>query len=80
MEARVADDVDRASELEQQAREDALRRHARRSAIAQPAGASAEFCERPGCGVPISAARRAAVPGCRLCVVCQGRFERGEKA
>ena len=72
----MSDDVDRASAREQEVRDDALRAQARRAGLAGMTVAdSAEFCEARGCGVVIPAARRAAVPGCRLCVVCQGRAE-----
>ena len=72
----MSDDVDRASAREQEVRDDALRAQARRAGLAGMTVAdSAEFCGARGCGVLIPAARRAAVPGCRLCVVCQGRAE-----
>lgn len=72
----MSDDVDRASAREQEVRDDALRAQARRAGLAGMTVAdSAEFCEARGCGVLIPAARRAAVPGCRLCVVCRGRAE-----
>lgn len=35
---------------------------------------SASYCP---CGAPISAARRAAVPGVKRCTICQARAERG---
>ena len=72
----MSDDVDRASAREQEVRDDALRAQAQRAGLAGMTVAdSAEFCEARGCGVVIPAARRAAVPGCRLCVVCRGRAE-----
>ena len=72
----MSDDVDRASAWEQQLREFALNDQAQRAGLAGMTVAnSAEFCEARGCGVVIPAARRAAVPGCRLCVVCRGRAE-----
>lgn len=37
-------------------------------------GESATECE--GCGIDIPEARRQAVPGCQLCVDCQGLRER----
>lgn len=36
-------------------------------------GVSLSECE--GCGDEIPEARRLAVPGCRFCVICQGRME-----
>ena len=59
----------------------ALARQTRRARAAQGLPA-AEFCGEHlqdwGCGEPIAAARRAAVPGCQLCVACQGRREKSE--
>lgn len=74
----MSDEIDRAQALEQQLLRDALAAHQRRSAVrALPA---AEFCgehlDDSGCGDEIPAARRAAVPGCQLCVACQARLER----
>lgn len=76
----MSDDVDRAQEREAQLRQDALARQGRRAArfAGLPA---AEFCGEHltgsvGCGEPISAARRAAVPGCQLCRDCQVLDER----
>ena len=77
----MSDDVDRAQAREEELLADALARQARRARAAQglPAG---EFCgehlDGGGCGEPIAAARRAAVPGCQLCVACQGRREKSE--
>ncbi len=64
------DNADIANDL-MQARVDAL-------LAARPVAAvlvSALECER--CGVAIPEARRMAVPGCRLCVECQGLVELG---
>jgi len=74
----MSDDVDRAQLREQEFLSDALARQQRRG---QPAGLpAAEFCGEhlrdAGCGDEIPRARRAAVPGCQLCVACQGRRER----
>lgn len=66
----MADNADIANEL-MQARMDAL-------LAAPPATmvlASALECE--SCGVDIPEARRLAVPGCQLCVECQGLVEFG---
>lgn len=63
------DAADIASEREAIHREESLAR-ARK---AQPSGPSIEDCE--GCGVRIPEARRQAVPGCRLCIVCQKERE-----
>lgn len=52
--------------------EDALKRA--RSNI--KSGESSRFCEE--CGLAIAEARRAAVPGVRLCVTCQSIFESKE--
>ena len=77
----MSDDVDRAQAREEELLQDALARQARRARAAQGLPA-AEFCGENlqdwGCGEPIAAARRAAVPGCQLCVACQGRREKSE--
>ena len=77
----MSDDVDRAQAREEELLQDALARQARRARAAQGLPA-AEFCGEHlqdwGCGEPIAAARRAAVPGCQLCVACQGRREKSE--
>jgi phage/conjugal plasmid C-4 type zinc finger TraR family protein len=39
-------------------------------------GVSALFCQNADCGVEIPAARRAALPGVRLCIDCQEIKER----
>ena len=39
-----------------------------------PRGESLDECEE--CGAPIPQARREAIPGVRLCIHCQQRFER----
>lgn len=63
----MTDDIDRAQAREQQLRDDALAEHHHRAGI-RPAH-SLEFCAECGCRIPDE--RRAAVPGCRLCVDCQ---------
>ena len=74
----MSDEVDRAQAREQELLADALARHQRR----RPAAAllEAEFCgehlDGVGCGEAIAPARRAALPGCQLCVACQGAVER----
>ena len=73
----MSDDLDRASEREAIARDDALREQHRRAGLqGKTVADSAEFCEAPGCGEPIPMARRVAVPGCHLCVACQARREK----
>lgn len=72
----MSDDVDRASEREQVSRDDALRDQALRAGLAgKTAADSASHCG--ACDAPIPEARRRAVPGCQLCVMCQSRRERG---
>ena len=41
-----------------------------------PQGSSLKICEE--CGAEIPEARRAAIPGVRLCVPCQGERDRDE--
>lgn len=43
-----------------------------------PAGPGRDTCEE--CDAPIPAARRAAVPGVRLCITCQAAADAEEKA
>ena len=68
----MTDMFDRASEVEEGFRADALRRQAQRS----PRGESAKWCEGPACGERIPDERRAAIPGVRLCVDCQDLAEK----
>ena len=71
----MTDLMDRACEREQELLADALREQALRAGLAGKSMAdSAEECE--DCGAVIPDARRAAVPGCLLCVSCQERTER----
>ncbi|OWY38037.1 conjugal transfer protein TraR [Xenophilus sp. AP218F] len=60
----MTDFFDRASELETAFREQAIARHCR---TIEQTGYS--HCE--DCGDPIAPARRAALPGCTRCVICQ---------
>lgn len=75
--------ADRAQLLEEAERADALARRAHRVARERAQrwrAASAVHCEAPGCGERIPAARRRALPGVRLCVPCQERAERAQRA
>lgn len=60
--------LEQASDLAQARRDDALR-----DARAQLQGPGQSDCD--GCGEPIPAARRAALPGAICCVACQHSFE-----
>ena len=83
--APLIDDIDRAQAREAEILSDALREQARRAQRVRrwvrhdlP---SAVFCGDAvsgpwGCGEPIDEARRAAVPGCQLCVLCQAMAEK----
>ena len=74
----MTDEIDRASAREQELLSDALAEQARRAGLAgKTAADSAEYCE--DCGDTIPGARRAAVPGCLLCVSCQAAHERLSK-
>ncbi len=73
----MTDDIDRASAREQEMLGDALRDQARRAGLTGKTVAdSAECCT--ACGNDIPTARRYAVPGCQLCVVCKTRRERAK--
>lgn len=66
----MTDLVDRAGEVEQAQRDDALRR-----ARGEPLpGPSAKWCDT--CGERIPEARRKAVPGVQHCVECRERIDR----
>lgn len=66
----MADAADIATERECILRQEALARlHAARGAL-RPSRATCEEC-----GDPIPQARRAAVPGVRLCITCQKELE-----
>jgi phage/conjugal plasmid C-4 type zinc finger TraR family protein len=64
------DDVDRAAQREEELRQDALAKQAKKA----PRGKSALFCHE--CGERIPRARRFAVPGVKTCIDCQGDIER----
>jgi phage/conjugal plasmid C-4 type zinc finger TraR family protein len=69
------DIFDRAAELEERMREDALRAQARRAGLAGKTWRdSADECRACGEGIPIR--RRRAVPGVQTCVECQRDLER----
>ena len=71
----MTDEIDRACAREAEMLADALSAQARRAGLDGKSMAdSAEACE--DCGAVIPDARRAAVPGCLLCVSCQARTER----
>ncbi|BBF86292.1 hypothetical zinc-finger containing protein [Aquitalea magnusonii] len=66
----MTDMFDRAQELEQRQREEALARHAAK----QQAGSSFSHCN--DCGEPIPERRRLCVPGCTRCIDCQNEHEK----
>ena len=71
----MTDQFDRATEIEEAQRADALQAQARRAGLAGKTLAdSAEHCTL--CEAEIPLARREAVPGVQLCVDCQADIER----
>lgn len=64
----MADVIDRA-----QVQSDFYLRHQIRKAAECPVAQSERFCAE--CGDPIPEARRKAVPGCNLCVICRAELE-----
>lgn len=77
----MTDPLDIASEQEQLARDIAIDRQRQIGALAGKTIAdSAQFCENDACGVAIPTQRRAASPGCRYCIDCQGRIERNARS
>lgn len=69
----MTDVFDRASDLEQAARQAAWEDH-RRMMEKKAAAPSAERCRV--CGKTIPLARREAAPGCKACVPCQEHLDR----
>lgn len=67
----MTDIYDRAQELEQRQREQAL---ARQAAASRVLGASLTHCD--DCGDEIPPLRREKVPGCTRCVDCQAATEK----
>jgi len=68
------DQFDRATEIEEAQREDALQAQARRAGLqGKTVDDSAEICAL--CETVIPPARRVAIPGVQLCVDCQGEIE-----
>jgi len=61
----VVDNAQRAEQLEREAALAALPKQAN--------GPSLTHCDE--CGAPIPEARRAAIPGCKLCINCQAAQE-----
>jgi len=61
----VADDIDHAQAYDMAHRETMIAAHR----LDQAERPSAEMCDE--CGDPIPEARRAALPGVRLCIFCQ---------
>ena len=71
----MTDQFDRASEIEEAQREDALQAQARRAGLdGKTIADSAEECQM--CGEPIPELRRQAVPGVTTCIECQRFSER----
>lgn len=71
----MTDIYDRATEIEEAQREDALQAQARRAGLAgKTAADSAHECEL--CAEAIPELRRLAVPGVQLCVECQAEIEK----
>lgn len=81
----MTDVFDRASEREQQMRDEALRAQAKRAGpyIGEAHDwqrLSAKWCAGEGCGMRIADERRQAIPGVRFCVECQTmREEQGRR-
>jgi phage/conjugal plasmid C-4 type zinc finger TraR family protein len=72
----VTDVFDRATELEENQRQDALQAQERRAGLTGKTVAdSARYCRV--CDVHIPVARRRAVPGVQTCVTCQEDLEGG---
>lgn len=63
---------------EQEQMESTLEDAVQRARSQLPRGESLEFCEK--CGDPIPEARRKAIPGVRLCVVCQSELDKKQSA
>ncbi len=72
----MSDHIDKAAEREAQLRDDAL---AKLKRMQQEQAARPALSECNECGSKISAARRRAVPGVQLCVICQTQFEKKQK-
>ncbi len=70
------DICDRAQQIEEAQRDDALRQQ--RRAGAHLSLVSALFCQNSYCGEEIPEARREAIPGVQLCIDCQKLKERGK--
>lgn len=71
----MTDQFDRATEIEETQREDALQAQARRAGLeGKTAADSALECVL--CDDPIPEARRQAVPGVQLCLECQNFSEK----
>jgi phage/conjugal plasmid C-4 type zinc finger TraR family protein len=65
---------------ERRKRADRRDRQGRHQARAEPAPAGASLTHCAECGAAIPEARRAAIPGVRLCITCQEADDRGNTA
>lgn len=75
----MTDIYDRASELEQRQRDQALQQQLEKSHLGDPGDwrkISAKWCTTNACGERIPDERRKAVPGVQLCIACQSQLEK----
>lgn len=73
----MSDIIDRANELAELQRDEALEAHRRRSTTTNQAGISAGLCIR--CGDVIDPRRLAALPMASRCIDCQKRHENNRR-
>lgn len=75
----MTDIYDRATEKEEQHREQALKHQRDKAALGDTRywrDISAKWCATPVCGERIPDARRKAIPGVKLCRECQEKIEK----
>lgn len=75
----MTDIFDRAAELEQRQRDDALKRQRKKAQLGESRHwrkLSAKRCVGAACGARIPAARRKALPGVQHCTDCQQHLEK----
>lgn len=70
---------DRAQELEQQQRDDAIAAARGKPLQGNWRTLSKKWCEGPACGERIPDERRRAIPGVEFCVECQTRREQEQR-
>jgi phage/conjugal plasmid C-4 type zinc finger TraR family protein len=74
----MADDIDRANDINEQLREIALGEHFRRLDSVTPTSSPRSQGSCSDCGLPIPSGRLKVMPSCVRCLQCQIEYEMGD--